>query len=259
MIKGAFLSNFTSYENHLKFLRYSTAQRINKAADDPAGLAISEKSRAQYRGDDMAVRNMRDSQSLARTAEGALDQSHNVLQRMRELSIQANNGLLTDSDRGALQLEFNQLRETINAIGKDTQFNTKPLLDGSFTNQQTTTNGNGATLEMNINSAFASQLGHLETGRTIADIDLRANPSEALTIIDGAISQISHSRGNLGATENRLLHGINVTETQSLNIRDADMAKNAMELQKYKVMQQAYFLTQRMGMGMSGMNVNLFG
>lgn len=264
MINGAFLSNVGNYNSHMKFLRYGMAQRINSAKDDAAGLAISEKMRGQFRGDDMAVRNMRDSQSLSRTAEGALGQSHSVLQRMRELSIQANNSLLTESDRGHIQQEFNSLRDTLNAIGKDTQFNTKPLLDGSFSNQKTKTNANGASLEMTIDSSLASQLGNSQTGLTIADVDLTTNPSQALSTIDGAISQISHSRSQLGATDNRLTTAISVTDTQSFNtraaesrIRDADIAKNSIDLQKYQLMQQAYFATQRMGIGMSGMNLNL--
>lgn len=264
MMNGLSMTNMSSYHEHMKFLRYSMATRINKAGDDPAGLAISEKMRGQFRGDDVAVRNMRDSQSLSRTAEGALDQSHSVLQRMRELSVQANNGTLTESDRGHIQKEFIGLQNTLDAIGRDTQFNTKRLLDGSFSEQQTTTNANGAALEMSIDSAFARQLGEQHTGLSIADLDLRQKPSQALSVIDGAIAQISESRGNLGVTDNRLGHAITVTSTQSLNtkasesrIRDADITKNAIELQKFQIMQDAYFMTQRMGIGMSGMNLNL--
>lgn len=262
MLNGLSLSNLSNYSNHMKFIKYSAAQKIQQAKDNPAGLAISEKMRSQFRGDDMAVRNMRDSQSLGRTAEGALSQSHSILQRMRELSIQANNGLLTDTDRSHLQQEFVGLRDTLNGIGRDTQFNTKPLLDGSLQNQQTTTNGNGGSLQLSISGSLASQLG--KDGITLADVDLQANPRDSLSIIDGAIQQISQSRGQLGATDNRLDKAINVGETQSLNIRsaesrirDADIAKNAMELQKIQLMQQAYFKTQRMGIGMMGMNVNL--
>lgn len=258
------MMNMNSYNSHMKFIRFSTAQRINQAGDDAAGLAISEKMRGQIRGDQTAVRNMATSQAMTRTAEGALGQSHSVLHRMRELSVQANNSFLTDSDRSHIQREFDGLRDTLNALGRDTQFNTKPLLDGSFSSEKTTTNGNGASVEMNIASALASELGNYETGMTIADIDLRKNPSEALATIDGAIAQISDTRGHLGAIDSRLSHAMNVTETQSLNmqasesrIRDADIAKNAIELQKYQIMQQAYFMTQRLGIGMSGMNINL--
>ena len=258
------MMNMNSYNDHMKFIRYSTALRINRGSDDAAGLAISEKMRAQVRGDQAAIRNMGISQAMTRTAEGALSQSHSVLQRMRELSIQANNSLLTESDRSHLQREFDGLRDTLNAIGRDTQFNTKPLLDDSFSSQRTTTGADGSSVEMNITSALASHLGNQETGATIADIDLGNNPSEALATIDMAITQISNSRGNLGAFDNRLNHAINVTETKSLNtqasesrIRDADLAKNATELQKMQIMQQAYFMTQRLGIGMTGMNINL--
>jgi flagellin len=264
IMNGLSMTNMSSYHDHMKFIRYSMATRINKAGNDPAGLAISEKMRGQFRGDDVAVRNMQDSQSLSRTAEGALDQSHSVLQRMRELSIQANNGMLTESDRGHIQKEFSGLQDTLAAIGRDTQFNTKPLLDGSFSKQLTTTNANGAVLEMNINSALSSQLGDLKTGLTINDVDLRKGSAQALSVIDGAIAQISETRGSLGMTDNRFGHGITVATTKSYQlkasesrIRDADMAKNAIELQKFQTMQDAYFMTQRMGIGMSGMYLNL--
>lgn len=253
-----------SYNAHQTLMKLSSFQRINSARDDAAGLAISEKMRGQFRGDDIAVRNMRDSQSLTRTAEGALGQSHSVLQRMRELSIQANNSLLTDSDRGHIQREFEGLRDTLNAIGSDTQFNTKSLLDGSFSQQHTTTDGRGASLQMDIGSALASQLRSEKTGLSLADVDLRTNPQAGLQTIDSAIQQVSGSRGTLGATDNRLDSAISVAETQSFNIRsaqsriaDADVAKSAIELQKHQVMQQAYFSAQRMNMNMMGMGLNL--
>ncbi|SFM46975.1 flagellin N-terminal helical domain-containing protein [Salibacterium qingdaonense] len=112
--------------------KLSSGQRINKAADDAAGLAISEKMEAQIRGLDQASRNSQDGISLIQTAEGALDETHSILQRMRELSVQSANGTNTDKDRESLQKEFGELTKEIDGIAKNTQFNKKNLLDGSF-------------------------------------------------------------------------------------------------------------------------------
>src|SRR3954468_18647626 len=111
--------------------KLSSGLRINKAADDAAGLAISEKMRSQIRGLDMAERNTLDAVSLIQTGEGALNEVHSILQRMRELSVQAANGTLEDSDRGAIQSEINQLTFEIDRIADTTQFNSKKLLSGS--------------------------------------------------------------------------------------------------------------------------------
>ncbi|WP_077613999.1 flagellin N-terminal helical domain-containing protein [Caenibacillus caldisaponilyticus] len=113
--------------------KLSSGMRINSAADDAAGLAISEKMRAQIRGLDMATKNAQDGISLIQTAEGALNETHSILQRMRELAVQAANDTNTDQDRAQLQKEMDQLAAEVTRISKDTQFNTKTLLDGSFT------------------------------------------------------------------------------------------------------------------------------
>jgi len=239
-------------------LRLSTAHRINSAADDAAGLAISERMRGQISGENMAVRNMRDSQSLYQTAEGGLQSTHSALQRMRELSVQANNSFLSDTDRAALQEEFHQLRESIDYVGKYTQFNGKNLLDGSLTSMKTTIDGNGTTLDKGIASSLASDLG-------LSGLDLRTNPTAALTAIDDAINQVSQSRGSIGATHNRLENAIHVSETSSLNlqaaesrIRDADMAQEWSNFNRTRLLQQTYLYTQKMKQGMSGQILNLF-
>jgi flagellin len=244
--------------------RISTAQRINRASDDAAGLAISEGMESQVRGDQVATRNMKDSQSMLNTAEGALNASSSVLQRMRELSVQANNGILTDSDRTIIQQEFSQLRDSLNSIAGNTQFNTKNLLDGSLTNQKTTTNANGESISLQIDSAFTSQLGDPSSGNTLDSIDLVSNPKDALKIIDGAISQISGSRASIGATQNRLDHAINASENKQSNlqaaesgIRDADIAKQAIELNRTNLLQQTYFATQKIKMNMAGQVLDL--
>lgn len=255
---------YASNEQKLAMIKLSTAQRINSAADDAAGLAISEKMRAQIDGENVAVRNMRDSQSLMQTADGALNSTHSVLQRMRELSVQANNGLLTESDRAAIQQEFTQLRDTIDSIGKNTQFNTKNLLDGSFQNSNTTTNANGESLTSSISSALAGKLGDVQSGLSLNDVNLQTNPKDALKIIDGAISQISDSRSSIGATTNRLDYSIQNSENKHYNmqasesrIRDADMAQEFMNLNRANLFQQTYFSTQRMQYSMAGQILNL--
>ena len=111
--------------------RLSTGLRINSAADDAAGLAISEKMRAQIRGLDQAASNAQDGISMIQTAEGALNETHSILQRMRELSVQASNDTLTQQDRGYIQLEVDQLKEEVTRISNTTQFNKKKLLDGT--------------------------------------------------------------------------------------------------------------------------------
>ncbi|MDR1874665.1 MAG: flagellin, partial [Synergistaceae bacterium] len=123
--------NSTSNALQKSIQKLSTGLRINSAADDAAGLAISEKMRAQVRGLDRAVANSQDGISMIQTAEGALNEVHSILQRMRELSVQAANDTLTQQDRGYIQDEVNQLREEITRIGNTTQFNKKKLLDGS--------------------------------------------------------------------------------------------------------------------------------
>ncbi|WP_017756297.1 flagellin N-terminal helical domain-containing protein [Calidifontibacillus oryziterrae] len=253
-----------SRDQQLAMIRFSTAQRINSAADDAAGLAISEKMQTQIKGENIASRNMRDSQSLLQTADGALNSTHSVLQRMRELSIQANNGLLTDADRSIIQQEFSQLRDTIDSIGRHTQFNTKPILDGSFQNMKTTTNANGETLSTSISSALASQLGDANSGLSLNDINLKENPQAALNIIDGAIEQISKSRSSIGATTNRLDHSVANSENKHLNmqaaesrIRDADVAKTTIELNRANLFQQTYFATQKMQQMMAGQILNI--
>lgn len=253
-----------SQSQQMAMLRLSTAERINSAADDAAGLAISEQMRGQIRGENVAVRNMQDSQNMMQTAEGALGSTHSVLGRMRELAVQANNGILTSSDRGAIQQEFSQLRDTIDSIGRHTQFNTKNLLDGSFQGMNTTTNANGEGIQTGIKSALANSLGDSNSGITLADVNLQSDPSSALKVIDGAIAQISDSRSSIGATQSRLDHGINISETKQVNtqasesrIRDADMAKQAMELNRANMLQETYFATQKMQQSMAGQILNL--
>src|SRR5690625_2310542 len=225
-------------------MRLSSGLRINRAADDAAGLAISEKMRAQIRGLNMAQRNAQDGISLLQTAEGALNESHAILQRMRELAIQSANGTYTDDDRQAFQDEIVQLRDELTRIGRDTEFNKKTLLNGEYQNQRLQVGANaGQYIEISINDMRADAL----LGIT-EDIDLstQEGAEAAISVFDDAITQVSRERSRLGAMQNRLGHTINNLSSMSINlteaesrIRDVDIAKEMMEFTKHNILAQA--------------------
>lgn len=223
-------------------IRLSSGLRINGAADDAAGLAISEKMRGQIRGLNMAVRNAQDGISLLQTAEGALNESHAILHRMRELSVQAATGTYSDDERQMMQDEIIQLRDELTRIGRDTEFNKKPLLNGDFQNQRLQIGANaGQNIEISINDMRAEALGVDEV-----DISTQEGAEEALDILDNAINQVSRERSRLGATQNRLGHTINNLTSMSINlteaesrIRDVDIAKEMMQFTKHNILAQA--------------------
>ena len=233
--------NFHYSMTQRSIMRLSSGLRINGAADDAAGLAISEKMRAQIRGLNMAMRNAQDGISLLQTAEGALHESHAILQRMRELAVKAGNGTYSDDEVQAMQDEINQLRDELSRIGRDTEFNQKPLLDGSYQNQRIQIGANaGQHLEISIKDMRAEALG-------VDQIDLTTEEGadQAIDILDDAINQVSRERSRLGATQNRLGHTINNLSTMSINlteaesrIRDADIAKEMMEFTKHNILAQ---------------------
>lgn len=220
--------------------RLSSGLRINRAADDPAGLAISEKMRAQIRGLQVAQRNMQDGMSLLQTAEGALNETHAMLQRMRELSVQASNDTLTDADRRQLELEFQELKKEIVRTSKDTEFNTMPLLDGSRSSIRIQVGPNaGQAIEFSIGN-----MGDL--GLEDASIGTREEADKAIGLLDTAISSVSSERSKMGAYMNRLEHAYNNAQTMEENltaaesrIRDADIAKEMMALTKANILLQA--------------------
>ncbi len=226
-------------------LRISTGYRINSAADDPAGLAISEKMRAQIRGLNMASKNIQDGISLVQTAEGALNETHAMIQRMRELAVQASNDTLTDSDRHQLDLEFQELKKEIQRISKDTEFNTKTLLNGDYSTNglkiQAGANA-GQTIELSINDMGAVALG-LDATTSIATRD---DANNAISKMDDALKRVSSERSRLGAYQNRLEHAYNANVNTAENltaaesrIRDADIAKEMMNMVKSQILLQA--------------------
>mgnify|MGYP000970540829 FL=1 len=222
--------------------KLSSGYRINRAGDDAAGLAISEKMRAQIRGLKQASRNAQDGISLIQTAEGALNESHAILQRMRELAVQSANDTNVDDDREALQKEVQALIDELDRIGNNTEFNTQKLLDGTFASKLIHIGANtGQTLEIEINDMTASGLG--VSG---VDISTQSDANAAIATIDEAIKKLSEERSQLGAWQNRLEHTIanlnnareNLQAAES-RIRDVDMAEEIMAFTKNNILQQA--------------------
>ena len=241
------LSNMNRHYNAMSksMLRISTGYRINSAADDPAGLAISEKMRAQIRGLNMASKNIQDGISLVQTAEGALNETHAMIQRMRELAVQASNDTLTDSDRHQLDLEFQELKKEIQRLSKDTEFNTRTLLNGDYSTNglkiQAGANA-GQTIELFINDMGAGALG-LDATTSIATRD---DANNAISTMDDALKRVSSERSRLGAYQNRLEHAYNANVNTAENltaaesrIRDADIAKEMMNMVKSQILLQA--------------------
>lgn len=222
--------------------KLSSGLRINRAGDDAAGLAISEKMRGQIRGLKMAMKNAQDAISLIQTAEGALHETHAILQRMRELAVQAANDTNTEDDRLALQDEIDQLIAEIDRIAENTEFNTQNLLDGSASELTFHIGANeGQNITLSISDMSASALG--VDG---VDISTQEGADSAITTIDGAIKTVSEERAQLGAYQNRLEHtianlGVAIENLQAAEsrIRDVDMAQEMMTFTKYQILQQA--------------------
>ncbi|WP_041116349.1 flagellin Hag, partial [Bacillus safensis] len=246
--------------------KLSSGLKINRAGDDAAGLAISEKMRGQIRGLEMASKNAQDGISLIQTAEGALTETHSILQRVRELVVQAGNTGTQDkgTDLQSIQDEIKALQEEVDGISNRTEFNGKKLLDGTFkdTGDPATTKsltfqiGANATQQIDVNiedmgadAIGAKNAGVIVAGQSVKDIDVTkfadvaaaaaGGFDEQLNIVDSAINQVSAQRAKLGAVQNRLEHtinnlgasGENLTAAES-RIRDVDMAKEMSEFTK---------------------------
>jgi flagellin len=227
--------------------KLSSGYRINRAGDDAAGLAISEKMRGQIRGLEMAQKNAQDGISLIQTAEGALTETHAILQRMRELAVQAANDTNVTADRDAIQAEIDALVSEINRIAGNTEFNTQNLLDGTFSGKKFHIGANsGQSITVTIGTMNANALGTTSLKIASVKVDTVTNANAAITAIDKAIEQVSTERSKLGAIQNRLEHTINNLGATSENltaaesrIRDVDMAKEMMEFTKNNILTQA--------------------
>jgi len=227
------------------FQRLSSGFRINSAADDAAGLQITNRMTSQIMGLNQAVRNAQDGISVAQVAEGALQESTNALQRIRQLAIQAQNGINSTADRVALQKEVSALKTEINRIASTTQFAGKNLLDGSYNELFLVGANAGQTISINL-SSFGFSIG--SGGLNIQDLSVSTFDGAALALdaLDLAISQIGGARADLGAIQNRFQSTIrnlsNIAENVSAarsRIMDTDFAKETAELTRYQIIQQA--------------------
>ncbi|WP_310830510.1 flagellin N-terminal helical domain-containing protein [Paenibacillus pedocola] len=221
--------------------KLSSGLRINRAGDDAAGLAISEKMRGQIRGLDQASRNAQDGISMIQTAEGALNETHSILQRMRELAVQSSNDTNVTADRAAIDQEYQALSTEITRISDDTEFNTQKLWDGTTTTVEFQV---GANTGQKISYTFSNM--DAATLTATGDLTTKANASTALAAVDVAIGKVSTERSKLGAVQNRLEHTINNLNTSSENltaaesrVRDVDMAKEMMAQTKNNILAQA--------------------
>lgn len=227
--------------------KLSSGYKINRAADDAAGLSISEKMRNQIRGLNKASDNAQDGISLVQTAEGALNEVHSMLQRMSELAVQASNGTNASQDRTALDNEVQQLKTEIERVGTTTQFNKMDILTGEFSSNNEKTLQVGANQDQVITiaiSALTSTVG------AALDVTVKVGTASAaqssITIIQNSITNLSALRSKLGALQNRLEHTVanldNISEnTQSAEsrIRDTDMAEEMVQYSKNNILQQA--------------------
>jgi flagellin len=226
--------------------RLSTGLRINSAADDAAGLAMSETMTAQIRGLDMAVKNASDAISMVQTADGASIEIGNMLQRMRELAVQAVNGTQSDTDLDALDLEFQALITEIERVADQTQWNGSNLIDDSAGSSGTVTFQVGADASQTMTVDF----GDLQTAGDLTvdsdDIDSAANAATALAAIDADIATLNNQRAVYGAAINRLEYTIDNLNNISMNteaarsrIEDADYASETTELSRTQIVSQA--------------------
>ncbi len=239
--------NLSKVTNSLNksYRKLSTGLRITSASDDAAGLAASERLRSQIRSLDQAKRNANDGISLVQTAEGSLEEVNNLMSRMRELAIQANNGTVSDTDKKTLNEEFTSLVSEVNRIAKSTEFNNIKLLDGSSSNLTFQvgfgTTGGTDTIGVSLSPALTTSLG-------LSDLSINSsgNPSASIAAIDTAINTVSSLRGSLGAAQNRLSSTIsnigvaveNLSAAES-RIRDVDIAKESTNLTRNSILQQA--------------------
>jgi flagellin len=224
--------------------KLSSGYRINRAGDDAAGLSISEKMRGQIRGLDQASANAQDGISLIQTAEGALNETHSILQRMRELAVQASSDTNVSTDRTAIKEELTALTCEVSRIAKQTEFNTTKLLSGSFTNKNLQVGSNmGQKISFTIKDMTATGLSIGSVSTMVSSYD---NATKQLSVLDAAIKAVSTQRSKLGALQNRLEHTIANADNTSENlqaaesrIRDVDMAKEMVSYSKSNILQQA--------------------
>ncbi len=219
--------------------RLSSGYRINRAADDAAGLAISEKLRAQIGGIDQSERNAQDAVSLVQTAEGSLNEVHSMLQRIRDLAVQYKNGSLSTSDQNAIVSEVAQLQSEIQRIGSSAEFNGIKLLNGANTITFQVGPQDGQVITISTSTLYGGSVGTLAFALT-------PTGTQDLAEIDTAIDNVSAQRAQFGSVQNRLEHTLNDLATYRENIvaaesriRDVDMASEMVDFTKLQILQQA--------------------
>lgn len=224
--------------------KLSSGMRINRAGDDAAGLAISEKMRAQIRGMHQASRNAQDGISMIQTAEGALDETSAMLTRIKELAVQAANDTNATGERKSLNLELEQLQDAITKIAKDTKFNNKTLLDVTAS-KQTVYLQVGANKGQNLDVRFKEMTASALSIKSV-NINTRSGAQETMAAVEGAITQVAEQRATFGAKQNRLEHTIKSLDNTAENlqaaesrIRDTDMAKEMMNMTRLNILQQS--------------------
>lgn len=222
--------------------KLSSGYKINRAADDAAGLSISEKMRSQIRGLNKASDNAQDGISLIQVAEGALNETHSILQRMNELATQAANDTNTSVDRQSIKDEIKQLNEELDRISSTTQFNKQDLLTGGFSGKLQVGALEGQTMDVKISLAVSAK------GLKVSAVEVSTNvkAGAAMQSIQDAIESVSKQRSKLGAIQNRLEHTINNLDTNAENtqaaesrIRDTDMADEMVQYSKNNILSQA--------------------
>ena len=222
--------------------RLSSMQKINSASDNPANSAISEKMENQAEGLKQGTENTEDMQNAVKTAEGALDSVQNQLQRMRELTLQASNGTLAQSDKEAIQSEIDGLKESINEQAGNTEFNNQNLLDGSFQNKQVASNSDGSGSQVSVEEVSTSSLG-------VESLDVTQNADVGQ--IDDALDEVSSMRSELGSNYNRMEYSADINRMNRANtissnsrIRDANAAEEISDLRRNQIMEQYKYFSQ---------------
>ena len=235
--------------------KLSSGYRINKAADDAAGLSISEKMRGQIRGLNKASDNSEDGISMIQTAEGGLNETQNILQRMRELAVQAANDTNVTADRDAIKDELQQLSDEITRIGKQTQYNTKNVLNSGDNDTKIGKGSFSVNLQVGANcgqsisvtfSAMNAETLSVTIGNGGIEVSSYDKATKAIATLDTAIEAVSKERSKYGAVQNRLEHAIANTDNAAENIqsaesriRDVDMATEMMNYSKTNILMQA--------------------
>lgn len=238
------VSSISSRNLYQNYNQLSSGKRINSAADDAAGLAIAQKLLTQSNGYDVGSRNAATSQDMTKVAEGALSSISDSLQRIRELSVQASNtAIYGDSERGMLQQEIDQLKQSISDVASQTQFNTMNLLDGSMGESHVAFNPDGSGMSVNMPNATLEALG-------IADYDVTGDFD--ISDIDKALEMVTSARGELGATSNRLDYAISYNSYASYNttasrsrLEDLDYVTAISDMKKNQVLEEYQIMMQK--------------